>query len=59
MALSPLKLADEQVWAHVISDLVLQPFALDDFEACLAQDDLEIQRIKKDNPGAGRSAESL
>ena len=47
-----------QVWAHVVSDLVLQPFALDDFEACLAQDELEIERIKKENPGAGLSHET-
>lgn len=42
-----------QVWARLVADLVLKPFNLDDMDrTCVAIDEDEIQRIRKNNTGA-------
>jgi len=43
-------LRDNEVWAKVVSDMVLSPFGLDSFESCMAQSAEEVKRIKAENP---------
>ncbi|CAK9080133.1 Uncharacterized protein SCF082_LOCUS38220 [Durusdinium trenchii] len=42
---------DNEVWAHVVADLILQPFGLESFECCVAESEEEVKRIKEENPG--------
>eukprot|EP00435_Cladocopium_sp_Y103_P010533 s1902_g2.t1 len=49
---------DNEVWAHVVADMLLEPFGLASFDCAVAQSEEDVERIKEWNGGTAEREEN-